>query len=354
MSKHVIELIRVSTEGQAADDRAGIPAQREANRRTVERYGLEVVRKIEMVDVSGSRVLSAPEMKELFALMESPEIHGVVAKEFSRVMRPEDLSDFAILQRFIETQTILYLPDGPVDFSNKSGRLFGGIRALMAGFERSEILERMNDAKEAMRRQGKNTGGTATLPYGVEYRDGKWNYTAEAEKVREAFNQVLNTAKPYSQIARDLNIGRTNLRFILGNPIYTGWRVYSQKRDPRATAYVPGPDGRQGYRRKINRSPEETIRVHVMDGLISEDVFQRVQQILCSRAAREREIRSKNAPQYLFNGFLVCGECGRPMYSHTNQKAGYYYCKMNGTRERKKNPDAACRSPRTQNRNSTL
>ena len=45
MNKKVIELIRVSTEGQAAEDRAGIPAQREINRRTARAYGLEITHK---------------------------------------------------------------------------------------------------------------------------------------------------------------------------------------------------------------------------------------------------------------------------------------------------------------------
>ena len=93
--KKVIELIRVSTEEQAADDRASIPAQREANKRTVLQYGLTVVRSIEFSDVSGASVLQAPEIQELIRLMQSPEIHGVVTREFSRLMRPENLGDFA-------------------------------------------------------------------------------------------------------------------------------------------------------------------------------------------------------------------------------------------------------------------
>src|SRR5437868_14837875 len=63
--KRVIELIRVSTEAQARDDRASIPAQRAANRRTAQAYSLEIVRTIEYADVSGAAVLLAPEMQLL-------------------------------------------------------------------------------------------------------------------------------------------------------------------------------------------------------------------------------------------------------------------------------------------------
>lgn len=107
MSKQVIELIRVSTEGQAGVDRASIPAQRAINKATARAHGLEIVRSIEITDVSGACVLLAPEMQVLTQQMANPEIHGVVIREFSRLMRPENLADYALLQAFVDTNTIL-------------------------------------------------------------------------------------------------------------------------------------------------------------------------------------------------------------------------------------------------------
>ena len=152
--KRSIELIRVSTESQAGSDRASIPAQRAINRRTALAYGLTIVRSIEMSDVSGAAVLSAPEIKELLNLMNDSEIHGVVAREFSRLMRPENFGDYALLQAFADSNTILYLPEGPIDFASKTGRLMGTIRAAIAGMERTEILERIWSAKEEKRKSG--------------------------------------------------------------------------------------------------------------------------------------------------------------------------------------------------------
>jgi DNA invertase Pin-like site-specific DNA recombinase len=123
--KSVIELIRVSTEQQAGEDRAGIPAQREINRRTARAYGLTIVKSIEIVDVSGTAVLSSPQMQELLRLMEAPEIHGVITKEFSRLMRPEKFTDYALLQQFIDTRTVLYLPDGPIDLVQRAADSWG-------------------------------------------------------------------------------------------------------------------------------------------------------------------------------------------------------------------------------------
>lgn len=336
MSKSVIELIRVSTEGQAAEDRAGIPAQREINRRTARIYGLNIVKTIEVVDVSGSSVLLSPEVQELLRLIECPDVVGVVTREFSRLIRPEKFTDYALLQHFIDTNTILYLPDGPIDLASKLGRFFGTIRAAIAGLERREIVERMQDAKESMRRAGKHAGGAITLPYGVGYsKECGWHYTAEAEKVKHAFALFFSGQTSYTEIGRQLNLPRTDIRFILGNPVYTGWRVYDQKRDPSAAGYRARPDGRQGERRKVKRAPEEVIRVKVLEPLVSDEQFERVQQYIELKRRKHWRVRAETPARYTYNGFLTCGECGSLIYTHSSQD-DFYNCKSRNTRERRK------------------
>jgi len=282
MSRKVIELIRVSTESQAAEDRASIPAQRAINRRTAQAYDLEIVETIEISDVSGAAVLCAPEMRQLLRSMARPSIHGVVAREFSRLMRPESFADYAILQAFCDTDTVLYLPEGPLDLSSKSGRLMGAIRAAIAGLELSEIKERQWSAKEQKRRWGGFAQSEVCLPYGVGY-DGQhgWHYKPEAEKVREAFRLFLAGSTSYIELARLLDVTPRGMHLIMRNPIYTGWRVIDKRRDPSPGARQVKPDGRQGDRRKIRRTSDEIIRVKVIsDGLITESDFQRVQELM--------------------------------------------------------------------------
>ena len=338
MSKKVIELIRVSTEGQAAEDRAGIPAQRAVNRRTATQHGLEIVKSIEITDVSGTAVLRSPGMQELLRLIESPQIVGVVAKEFSRLMRPENFSDFALLQAFIDSNTVLFLPDGLLDFASENGKLLGGFRALIAGQERREMLRRLHDAKEAMRRAGKHTGGDVSLPCGVGYsKERGWFYTPEIEKVKIIFERILIGQVSYNQIAEELNIPRTSVRVIAANPIYTGYRVYDQKRDPSKAGYVPKPDGRQGGRKKIRRPEDEIIRVRVLEPIISELDFARVQEIMERKRERHWRIRTSRPPdRFTYSGFLLCGDCGELVYTHNNLQREFYVCKSHNPRERKK------------------
>jgi DNA invertase Pin-like site-specific DNA recombinase len=329
MKKKAIELIRVSTEGQAREDRAGIPAQRASNRRTATQYGLEIVRTIEIADVSGAAVLRSPEMQELLRLIESADIHGVVAKEFSRLMRPENFADYALLQTFVDTATILYLPDGPVDFSSKSGRLFGVFRAAMAGHERTEILERVWAAKEEKRRAGKHPQSHITLPFGVGYesKTSCWYYTEDIQKVVEAFRLFLSGETSYVEVGRRVSIDPINLRYILRNPIYTGWRIYSKRRDPTARGLRVRPDGRQGDRRKINREPSEVIRVRVLEPMVSEIDFQRLQQILNLKKENHWRARPEHERRFTYSGFLRCGSCGNLIYTHSSKRREWYVCK---------------------------
>jgi DNA invertase Pin-like site-specific DNA recombinase len=319
--RRVIELLRVSTEAQAGTDRAGLPAQKAANLATAKAHGLTIVRTIAMADVSGAAVLRAPEMQELLKLIENPEIEGVVAKEFSRLMRPENYGDFAILQAFAETSTILYLPEGPMDFRNKTGRLMGTIRAAIAGLEISEIKERTWAAKESMRRAGKFPSADILLPFGVGYdrADEKWYYKPEAEKVAEVFRRFLAGQTNYDALSEFLGLSRGSVKNILMNPIFTGWRVIDQKRDVSVSSRTCRAGGRQGDRPKIDRSPEEVIRVKVIeDGLVSESDFRRVQCLIEQKASRNLRMRTK-VGHFTYNGFLWCAKCGDRLHTFRNQ-----------------------------------
>jgi DNA invertase Pin-like site-specific DNA recombinase len=331
MNRKAIELIRVSTEAQAADDRASIPAQKAINRRTSSTYNLDIVRSIEITDVSGAMILMSPEMQELLRLIANPDIHGVVSYAFNRIMRPENYSDFAILQVFVDTRTILYLPEGPIDLSSKSGRILGTIQAVIAGNQRLEFLENVWNSKEEKRLAGEFPQSEVCLPFGVGYDrlrgKGGWHYTPEVERVREAFRLFLSGDTSYFSVGRKVGIDPYNLRIILRNPIYTGWRVIDKRRDPSPSAHRVKPDGRQVDRPKIKRAAEEVIRIKVMDEpLISQEEFQRVQQILDLKRARHWRTRPDYEHRFTYNGFLTCSKCGSLIYTKY-RRDDYYVCK---------------------------
>jgi hypothetical protein len=119
--KRVAEVIRVSTLAQAGDDRYGIPAQKAENAETADRYNLRIVRSFEIEGVSGADMMTDPRTQELIALMESGAVDGVVVREFSRLLRPEDYGDWRLLKTFQDNSVTLYLPSGPLDLNEKWG-----------------------------------------------------------------------------------------------------------------------------------------------------------------------------------------------------------------------------------------
>ncbi len=102
-----IALLRVSTNEQAAEDRAGIPAQRVEIERVAAAHGLAIVEWVELEGVSGVAVLSDPRFDALLARLRSPEISGVVVAAFDRLFRRGRFADYAILDAFADTGSVI-------------------------------------------------------------------------------------------------------------------------------------------------------------------------------------------------------------------------------------------------------
>ncbi|WP_348261361.1 recombinase family protein [Telmatobacter sp. DSM 110680] len=320
MSLKVAEWIRVSDESQASPERFGIPAQRTVNRETCKQYDLEVVKTFEVSDVSGKDIMLAPETAELINLMQSGRIQGVVAREFSRLMRPDSFSDYTLLGVFQQTRTLLYLPEGPVNMSEKTGRLMASVQAAIAGFERSTIRERLHRGNEENRKSGGRFA--STLPKGVGYSKEKgWFYTDQAQRVKEAYELVLS-GESLNEIGRFLGMSPVGVRYMIHNPIYKGWRIYERE----CAEARPSKNGRQPkYRPLKQRSPENVIRAQVIkEPLVSPEVWSRACKILDVKSESSRRDRVGGIASY--NGFLFCNECGRIMTPIRGSGKGYYVC----------------------------
>ena len=344
--KKVIELVRVSTSEQAGDDKGGIPAQKAANRRTAEQRNLEIIETVELIDVSGAAVLAEPAMQKLLRDIGREDIHGVVTREFSRLMRPQNYEDWKILERFAVTNTLLYLPEGPLNFADKYGRIVGTLQGLMSGLERETIRERMMDGKEALRRMGRWAAGNHQLPYGVDYdrETHKFSYKPDAEKVREIFRRFLTGDQNYDSLSEYLGLTRGTAKNILQNEIYKGYLVYSERRDMSAKGLrlVEGKVGRD--RRKIERNEAETYRHRVITpGLISEADFDRVQKMIAEKQELNIRQRTKTG-QFTYNGFLWCGKCKARLHTFRNQYDRFYYICSN---KKVKNAEGDCLCPYT-------
>jgi DNA invertase Pin-like site-specific DNA recombinase len=317
----VAEWIRVSDESQAAPERFGIPAQKTVNRETCKRNGLEVIETFQVEDVSGKDIMLASETHDLIKLMKSGRIQGVVAREFSRLMRPDDFADYVLLSEFQKTKTILYLPEGTIDFNDKMGRLMAGMQASISGYERSTIRERLHRGNEENRKSGGRFA--STLPKGVGHsKELGWHYTEEAQVAKHAYGMVL-AGESLNEVAKYLGMSATGARYLIHNPIYKGWRVYERE----CGEAKAGTNGRQAkYRPMKKRSEDKVIRVQVIDEpLVSPEMWDRACQILDVKSDSCRRNRKRQGIA-AYNGFLFCDECGRVLTPHRGSGAGYYVC----------------------------
>jgi hypothetical protein len=108
-----IGFCRLSTEEQAQEGRAGLLRQHQEIRLSAERWNLEVVRTVEITDVSGTQVLESQEVQEL--LRSLPDVDGVVVAAIDRLMRPDDFSSFSIYDHFLKQRKLLWTPSSRLD-----------------------------------------------------------------------------------------------------------------------------------------------------------------------------------------------------------------------------------------------
>ncbi len=325
-----IALLRVSGAAQAGADREGLPVQRELCQQTAERHGLEIVQWVELKGVSGAAVLDDPRFVAMLDRLQEPEISGVIVREFSRLMRPENLEDYKILEAFRKTGALLYSPTETLDLRNFSDRLVSVIRGQIEAEEREKIRERTSAARERKRRMRgirAEGGGKIGMPRGVAFdpKTEQWSYVfPEADKVREAFRLFLSGVHNFSEIGRRTGIGGDGkswaVHSVLRQPLYTG--VYRVDR-----RWVKG--------RAVPRSEGESYEHQVIDPpLVSRDDFDRAQKILAERAAHRPRRKSHDEKPGVYGGFTECGVCGSAIYVQTDAK-GYagYIC---GNRPHKK------------------
>ena len=171
-----IGFCRLSTEEQAQEGRAGLLRQQQEIRLAAERWNLEVVRMVEVTDVSGTQVLESREFQEL--LRSLPEVDGVVMAAIDRLMRPDDFSSFSIYDHFLKQRKLIWTPSSRLDVHEDSGFMEALVSGMMAGLDRRRILRNTQTAKEENRKRGRCANAKITLPQGVDFdfKTGQWSW----------------------------------------------------------------------------------------------------------------------------------------------------------------------------------
>jgi site-specific DNA recombinase len=288
-----------------------------------------------------------PEVQELLSRIESREIKGVVVADPDRLLRPDNFNDFAMLQYFIDTNTLIFTSDQIIDLNTQGGFVLSGVQAILSGNELKQIKRRTQEAKEVKRKRGEHPNGPQTLPLGVGYKKDKgFYYDDDVHKIGDLFCLFYYQGiHNYRELERLTGIHHRTIPNLLKNELYIGYRKYDQKRSSEKRIK---PDGRQADKRKVKREPDEIIRIKVIDDpIIDERVFREVQEIMANRRRDFHRKRSAKGERFLYSGFLRCGHCGQKIYSTSggrNHKKDYYYCCTKNYIFRKKNGPSSCAS----------
>jgi site-specific DNA recombinase len=284
---------------------------------------------------------------------ETRRFDAVVIYSTSRLAR--DLFHALAFERELDRAGVqVYYAIAAGDQTSPEGRLTRHLFQALDQFEVEKLSREVRRGQTENTRQGYRNGGRA--PYGYRLkrvlhpdprraRAGDHKSLLEPEPkeapvIAEIFERYL-AGSGFKEIANHLNRpggppspkhvdsrrntagkwSKTTIRAILENPVYTG-RLYWNRLDFRQTKLREGP--------LVRRPEEEWIQAERRHAaIVSDDVFQRVQEQLVKRPKVEgSRRRSAQRRSYALRGFVHCATGHNPLRMHGKERKGitYYAC----------------------------
>jgi hypothetical protein len=270
----------------------------------------------------------------MLAQLSKPSIAGVVFATLDRFFRPDQLSTYGIFKPFEEaTGKRLFCELGELDPTNSQDQMRIVLYGQMAGFERERIKDRMVRGKNKNRVRPDIKSDT--LPVGVKHipdndktATGRFEYTPESVRVKEAFDRVLS-GETLRSIADDLGwTSSTGLRATLKSYWWIGVKASIYKRTDKKW---DEERDRMGEGRKVARENPIMVDTNLTaTPLVSRETFFAVQDILSVNRTSWTQRKSR-VNNFLCTGVIRC-ECGAKMYHKMDKrptKPSYYLCSTN-------------------------
>ena len=314
---------RVSTEGQAGPDRYSLATQRDICHRKALELGATSVEHLE--DTYTGTELDRPAMTRLLQLVERREVDAVVFLDVDRVGR-NALDILTVDRRLARAGVARHFALGNWQ-SSEQGKLLLHIHAAIAEEEHDKILERTTRGKRQKAAAGRLR--TWTRLYGYRFRKGEGRLEvdpAERRVVQQIFAWCAEEGLGSVEIARRLTergvpSPRAGMRSRQG-VVSGAWRHEQIWAMLRNRTYVDGeiirPDALPHW------APVRT------EPLVPRPLWERVQAV-CARRARGGARRTRQ--EYLLQGLLECGRCGRALGVRSRSAGApggrswrYYHC----------------------------
>lgn len=309
---------RVSSPRQAED---GLPiaSQIEQAQSKADQMGARVLRVFRDDGISG-RTSRRPAFQEAVAYCATMKVNLFIVWSTSRFARNKiDAANFKIELKRYGTRLVYVTSD--FDTDTDDGWFLDGIFELVDERYSRQIG---TDTKRSMMknaRDGFTNGGR--VPFGYQtIQEGKRKrlkpLDEEAGVVRHMFamylqghgtksiSMALNAA---ARLKRGTRWNKNTVNYILKNPVYAGFTVFN----------------RRDHQARVTRPESQWVKTRSHEGIISEEDFMTVANIMEKRAPRENG--GSPHSRFVFTGLLRCGQCGASMQteSATGRSSTYHY-----------------------------
>ncbi len=255
--------------------------------------------------------LDRPALQGLLNLIRSGGVDRVVVYRLDRLSR--NLRHFVNLsQEFRDNNVALTVVTAPLVGVAALDNMMLNVLASFAEFEREMTATRIAETREYLKSHGRRVAGAVPFGYAADPRTKQLVVVPEEAKVVSRMFEWAAAKTPPSTIAilanaqewRTKNNNRWTSRqvhFTLTNYVYAGLVL----------------DG-YGFRKGCH------------EGLITKDVYDKVQELLAARRTRKPG-RAKPQIPWPLRGLVSCGTCGRLLSPHTIRQGPiiyrYYRCR---------------------------
>lgn len=305
--------LRVSTTGQAEDDKFGLQVQAGAIASYAARHGLSVSDTYTDT-ITGTRHRRV-ELDQL--LDKSAAYDAVIISSIDRLGRRNRIT-YAVLDELLETGLQVHSTDmGVIDPEDESSMLTFGVKSLFAENDHRRLVTKLHHARIAKVAGNPLTGRTGqpirklngygwrggvidpVEAYWVKWMFARMEIVGSGVVARELGEQGVRTRSGKAWVPE-------NVRRIIANPLYKG--VYEF--------------GRLSH-------GQGTVKARCeVEPLVSPELWDAVNRKLKVRQGRSSLMSEERAELFALTGHLRCGECGRAMrgLTLTARPYGYYGC----------------------------
>lgn len=312
-------LVRVSSRGQAADDRTSLATQTQSLTALCrERGWISDEEDLFVEVVSGAKGLA--NRLVLSGLMDhiaAGRYQRLCVLDFDRSTR-KGLGEWEEIKEILAASGCSMVINGQeYDLTQSGARLVTGIQATVAQFERERLIERIVRGFEAKAATGHLVIGR--IPYGYrsvyhDQGDGKLPPRTieiqpdQAAVVRRVFELFAEGSLGTQGIAHRLNAD--GHRWIAGQE-FSWWVIKRMLQNP---VYCGRYVRRRDYTRHAHSTRLTPVEVDskVFAPIVTQDLWERCQAV---REARPRS-RAPGVKQHPLSGLLRCPSCGDGMMAH--------------------------------------